>query len=188
MTTPVLHFGERLLSIDDVLALARGDAWPEIDPAPVVRERIRATSEALASRLAQGDVIYGVTTGFGDSCETAVPSTCRASSPATWSASTAAGTGAPLGGGVGRGDRGATRVPGPRPLRRARLLLLEQLCGLLEPPDPAGHPGRGLGGRQRRSDARSPTWRRCWWASGRCASRVSVMPAAEALRAAGSRR
>lgn len=72
MTRPILFVGQRPLGIDDVLSLARGTSLVEIDPAPEVQARIRFTSESLARRLAQGEAIYGVTTGFGDSCETSV--------------------------------------------------------------------------------------------------------------------
>jgi len=67
-----LPVGLRPLGIEDVLLLARGEARPALDPDPVVRRRIRATAEALERRLAAGETIYGVTTGFGDSCQTSV--------------------------------------------------------------------------------------------------------------------
>jgi len=70
---PVILIGERLLTIEDVLDLARGRARPALDPDPAVRRRVRATWAAIEARLARGETIYGVTTGFGDSCETDVP-------------------------------------------------------------------------------------------------------------------
>jgi histidine ammonia-lyase len=72
VTAPTLLVGDRLLGIDDVLRLARGAAVPEIDPSPVVQARIRRTADTLLRRLQNGEAIYGVTTGFGDSCETSV--------------------------------------------------------------------------------------------------------------------
>lgn len=73
MSPSVLHVGRKQLTVDDVLSLADGRAVPQIEPAAEVRERIRKTAQVLARRLAAGEAIYGVTTGFGDSCETAVP-------------------------------------------------------------------------------------------------------------------
>lgn len=70
--SPVLLVGQKLLTIDDVLSLASGRAVPALDPSPEVRARIRATVAALDRRLAGGEAIYGVTTGFGDSCENSV--------------------------------------------------------------------------------------------------------------------
>jgi histidine ammonia-lyase len=65
--------GERQLTIEDVLALARGTSRPVLDPAPGVVARIRASVAALDRRLERGETIYGVTTGFGASCQTGVP-------------------------------------------------------------------------------------------------------------------
>ena len=68
----VLRVGLRPLTIEDVLALARGTVRPEVDPDPSVRGRIRASAAALERHLGAGETIYGVTTGFGESCQTAV--------------------------------------------------------------------------------------------------------------------
>jgi histidine ammonia-lyase len=71
-SVPVILVGARPLTIEDVLRLARGQARAALDPAPEVRGRIRATLRALEARLERAEAIYGVTTGFGDSCETPV--------------------------------------------------------------------------------------------------------------------
>lgn len=131
MTTPILHFGKQLLSIDDVLALAHGDVWPEIDPAPEVRERIRATSEALARRLAQGDAIYGVTTGFGDSCETEVAVDLADELPQNLVRFHGCGTGTLLGPVESAAVIAVRLATLARGHSAVRLVLLEQLCGLL---------------------------------------------------------
>ena len=67
---PVILVGARPLTIEDVLVFARGEARPALDPQ--VRGRITATQRALEARRERGEVIYGVTTGFGDSCETSL--------------------------------------------------------------------------------------------------------------------
>ena len=68
-----LPVGDRLLTIEDVLSLARGAARPVLDASPRVIGRIRASVAALDRRLECGETIYGVTTGFGESCQTDVP-------------------------------------------------------------------------------------------------------------------
>jgi histidine ammonia-lyase len=70
---PVILVGERALTIEAVLLLARGQAVPRLDRDREVLRRIHATVDALDRRLESGDTIYGVTTGFGESCETSVP-------------------------------------------------------------------------------------------------------------------
>lgn len=131
MTHRVLLVGQRRLSLDDVLALARGGAVPEIDPAPEVRERIRTTSEALARRVARGEAIYGVTTGFGDSCETAVPVDLADELPRNLVAFHGCGTGALLGPIESAAVIAVRLATLARGHSAVRLVLLEQLCGLL---------------------------------------------------------
>ncbi|WP_242392183.1 HAL/PAL/TAL family ammonia-lyase [Anaeromyxobacter oryzisoli] len=68
-----VSIGERPLTIEDVVALARGSAHPVLDTSPAVIGRIRASVAALDRRFERGETIYGVTTGFGESCQTGVP-------------------------------------------------------------------------------------------------------------------
>ena len=67
--------GRDPLSIEDVVRLARGEAVPALDPDPAFRARLHRSCEHLRKAVARGDRVYGVTTGFGDSCETEVPGT-----------------------------------------------------------------------------------------------------------------
>jgi len=76
-----LLVGPRPLTIEDVVALAEGRARVDVDPEPGYREFLGAGAEQLARRLAAGEVVYGVTTGFGDSCVTAVPADYVAQMP-----------------------------------------------------------------------------------------------------------
>lgn len=69
-----IEFGRTRISIDDVVALAGGDAIAVLSEDPVVVERIDAGVRFLERLLEEDGVIYGVTTGFGDSCTVAVPS------------------------------------------------------------------------------------------------------------------
>jgi len=66
-----LDVGTRPLRIEEVLALAEGRALPRL--AAGVRERMQRSYALVQDRLAQGDRIYGVTTGYGDSVRTDVP-------------------------------------------------------------------------------------------------------------------
>ncbi|CAI8709961.1 histidine ammonia-lyase [Pseudomonas sp. IT-P253] len=76
MTTPTLEpvtFGELPLRIEDVLALANRQVPTLLQSDPAYRERIAKGARFLDSLLDKEGVIYGVTTGYGDSCVVAVP-------------------------------------------------------------------------------------------------------------------
>ena len=76
MTMPTLEpvtFGERPLRIEDVLALANRQAPTQLQNDPAFRQRIAKGAQFLDSLLDKEGVIYGVTTGYGDSCVVAVP-------------------------------------------------------------------------------------------------------------------
>jgi histidine ammonia-lyase len=127
----VIAVGETLLTIEDVVALARGEATAVLDPSPAVRARIRGTVAALDGRLARGEVIYGVTTGFGDSCETSVDNGLALELPRNLVRFHGCGTGRAL------GDEEAAAVVAVRLATLARghsavrEVLLERLCELL---------------------------------------------------------
>ena len=59
-------------SIEDIAALAEKTATVSLSSAPEFCARIARGAEFLDRRLAANDAIYGVTTGFGDSCTVAV--------------------------------------------------------------------------------------------------------------------
>ena len=64
--------GLQPLTIEDVVSLARGHAELCIDERPEFRESIERSARQFAERLANGERIYGVTTGFGESSRTPV--------------------------------------------------------------------------------------------------------------------
>lgn len=66
---PIVALGAAPLSVDDVVALARGLARPAIDEDPELRFRIAASVRFVEDELAAGRAIYGITTGFGASAE-----------------------------------------------------------------------------------------------------------------------
>ena len=128
---PTLPVGLRPLGIEDVLLLARGEARPVLDPDPGLRRRIRATAEALERRLAAGETIYGVTTGFGESCQTPVAPELAAELAANLVRFHGCGTGGIL------DDEAAAAVVAVRLATLARghsgvrEALIERLCELL---------------------------------------------------------
>jgi histidine ammonia-lyase len=65
--------GSRPMTCADVVRLARGEARLIVDPDPGVRERLEQSARWLRARLEAGERIYGVSTGFGESCLTDVP-------------------------------------------------------------------------------------------------------------------
>ena len=66
-------FGERALRIEDVLALANRQAPTQLQGDAAYRQRIAKGAQFLDSLLDKEGVIYGVPTGYGDSCVVAVP-------------------------------------------------------------------------------------------------------------------
>lgn len=66
-------FGESPLSIEDVVALAQRQARARLQDDSRYRQRIARGAQFLDSLLDKEGVIYGVTTGYGDSCVVAVP-------------------------------------------------------------------------------------------------------------------
>ena len=69
---PVI-FGENHLRIEDLLAVAQGHAPARLQSDAAFRERIARGAQFLDTLLDREGVIYGVTTGYGDSCVVAVP-------------------------------------------------------------------------------------------------------------------
>ena len=68
----VVFDGTRL-RIEDVAALSRRERAAVLSPAAEFRQRIQAGADFVARLLAEEGVIYGVTTGYGDSCTVAIP-------------------------------------------------------------------------------------------------------------------
>lgn len=66
-------FGAGTLTIADILAVAEGRARAVLNPAPEWQARIHAGADFLDRLLAEEGLIYGVTTGYGDSCTVAIP-------------------------------------------------------------------------------------------------------------------
>ncbi len=66
--TEHVEFGESLVTVDQILAIAERGATVSLSEDPTFRAKLGAGAELLAARLAAGERVYGVTTGFGESC------------------------------------------------------------------------------------------------------------------------
>jgi len=66
-------FGQGAITIEDVVALARRHARARLQDDEAFQQRIARGARFLDSLLTREGVIYGVTTGYGDSCVVAVP-------------------------------------------------------------------------------------------------------------------
>jgi len=76
MTQPVspeLVIDDQCLRIEDVLDLAHQRRTGSLSSAPEFRARIAQGADFLDRLLQEDGVIYGVTTGYGDSCTTRIP-------------------------------------------------------------------------------------------------------------------
>ena len=67
---PGVTIGEGPVGVDEILAIAEG---ARVELGASLRETLARGSKALADRLEAGERVYGVTTGFGESCLTEVP-------------------------------------------------------------------------------------------------------------------
>ena len=68
-----ITFDGRALTIEDVCAIASRDARAELSRDPAFLARIRRGSDFLERLLREDGVVYGVTTGYGDSCTVVIP-------------------------------------------------------------------------------------------------------------------
>ena len=84
--TPTVCFDSGWRAIEEIVAIAEKTAAVSLSPAPEFRRLIARGADFLDRRLAEEGVIYGVTTGFGDSCTVAIESELIAELPASASA------------------------------------------------------------------------------------------------------
>ncbi|HLW74429.1 MAG TPA: aromatic amino acid lyase, partial [Gammaproteobacteria bacterium] len=64
--------GGRRLSIEEVCEVSRGAAL-RLETGTAFRGRIERGAKVLAEAIASGRMVYGVNTGFGDSCTVEIP-------------------------------------------------------------------------------------------------------------------
>lgn len=70
---PSITFDGRCLRIEDICALAQRRATAVLGRSAEFQSRIQAGADFVTRLLAEDGVIYGVTTGYGDSCTVVVP-------------------------------------------------------------------------------------------------------------------
>jgi len=73
MSQQTVTFGEGNLSIEDILALAKREKQAALSSDPAFIHKIESGWKFLEKLLKEDGVIYGVTTGYGDSCTVSVP-------------------------------------------------------------------------------------------------------------------
>ncbi|HEY3452079.1 MAG TPA: aromatic amino acid ammonia-lyase [Myxococcales bacterium] len=129
---PAIAVGERPLTVEDVLALAHGSARATLDPDPALRARIRASHEQLTRLLGHAGNVYGVTTGFGDSCENAVGQDLALEMPRNLMRFHGCGTGRTLPEVEAAAVLAVRLAALSRGYSGVREVLLERLCELLE--------------------------------------------------------
>jgi histidine ammonia-lyase len=66
--TPSVCFDSSWRAIEEIVAIAEKTAAASLSPAPEFRMAIARGADFVDRRLAEDGAIYGVTTGFGDSC------------------------------------------------------------------------------------------------------------------------
>jgi histidine ammonia-lyase len=74
-------FDRNRLTLEDIVDIARGRARAELSADPAFRAAIARGADFLDRLLREDGVIYGVTTGYGDSCTVTVPAELVAELP-----------------------------------------------------------------------------------------------------------
>jgi histidine ammonia-lyase len=83
LATPqrVVQFDRNRLTIEDIVDIARGTATVKLSEDPAFRAAIAKGADFLDRLLREDGIIYGVTTGYGDSCTVTVPADLVADLP-----------------------------------------------------------------------------------------------------------
>ncbi|MEI7614127.1 MAG: aromatic amino acid ammonia-lyase [Betaproteobacteria bacterium] len=71
--TQTVTIGESRLRIEDVLLVAKEAASIGLSPQPEFARRIKSGAAYLERLLADNGIVYGVNTGYGDSCTVSIP-------------------------------------------------------------------------------------------------------------------
>src|SRR5664279_496818 len=70
---PTVTFERHALTLEDIVAISHRGSVAALSPDPVYRAFIQRGADFVDRTLREAGVIYGVTTGFGDSVTTVVP-------------------------------------------------------------------------------------------------------------------
>lgn len=131
-TAAPVTIGEGRLDLAELVAYARGQRALRLDDAAAFRERIAAGAAALDRNIAAGQVVYGVTTGYGDNCEVAIPPDSLDSLPIHLTRYHGCGLGHELPTMAVRAVLAARLNSLARGYSGVRFALLQQLAGLIE--------------------------------------------------------
>lgn len=129
---PELVIAEQSLRIEDVLDLAHQRCNLALDESPEFRARINRGAEFLDRLLSEEGAIYGVTTGYGDSCTTVIPADLVAELPHHLYTFHGCGLGADFSPLVGRAVLATRLTSLTRGYSGVSYSLLEQLARLLQ--------------------------------------------------------
>ena len=69
----IVWFGDDKLEIEDVVRIAMGEAVPQIKDNPEFISKIDKGAELISKLIEEDGSVYGVTTGYGDSCTVTIP-------------------------------------------------------------------------------------------------------------------
>lgn len=72
-TRRTVYFDQSRLTIEDIVDIAQERAGAALSPDPAFRATIARGADFLDQLLREDGTVYGVTTGYGDSCTTTVP-------------------------------------------------------------------------------------------------------------------
>src|SRR5437868_8725980 len=77
----IIFFSQARLPLTDIVDIANGSARVSLSEAPAFRNFIAQGADFLDRLLREEGVIYGVTTGYGDSCTVEIPAELVAELP-----------------------------------------------------------------------------------------------------------
>ncbi|HEX5055459.1 MAG TPA: aromatic amino acid ammonia-lyase [Gammaproteobacteria bacterium] len=130
-TESAVTFGEDRISIDDIVALADGLRSASLSEQTDFRDKIVKGSAFLDKLLQEDGVIYGVTTGYGDSCTVIVPAALVDELPAHLTRFHGCGMGACFEPRTGRAILAARLASLAQGYSGVRMALLDQIRQLL---------------------------------------------------------
>lgn len=81
MSKEVFVIGEEAVTIKHVVAVAQGGIELKLSENADFRNKLTLSREILEKKLHAGEIVYGVNTGYGDSCNTHIPANLRSKLP-----------------------------------------------------------------------------------------------------------
>jgi histidine ammonia-lyase len=179
-------FGDRYLSVEDVCDLARRRRQPSLTTNALLRQLWERGAAVVEARLRDGIPTYGVNTGFGGASGNIVPVSLAAELVANLPRFHSCGVGPILPAELGRAVLAARLASLVRGQSGVRVLLLESVCALLARDVVPCIPARGSVGAS--GDLTPLAYvAMLLTGEGRAFYRGNILPACDALAAAGLR-